>query len=141
MNVFYADDDEEDREIFCSAVEEINPTIHVILSKDGQEALNILKTQTESPDFIFLDINMPRMNGIECLIKLKADNRLKSVPVIMYSTTADSREINKMKMLGAAGFIQKSSSFEELKRTIHKVLKREYFYNSSEHLKLYSPQE
>ena len=84
---------------------------------------------------------MPRMNGIECLINLKADNRLKSVPVIMYSTTADSREINKMKMLGAAGFIQKTSSFEELKRTIHKVLKCEYFYNSSEHLKLYSPQE
>lgn len=126
MNVFYADDDEEDREIFCSAVQQINPTIRVILSKDGQEALDILKTQIESPDFIFLDINMPRMNGIECLVKLKADNRLKRVPVIMYSTTADSKEINKMKMLGAEGFIQKASSFEKLKQTIHKVLTREY---------------
>ena len=126
MNVFYADDDEEDREIFCSAVQEINPAIHVILSKDGQEALDVLRIRKEPPDFIFLDINMPRMNGIECLVKLKADNRLKSVPVIMYSTTADSKEVTKLKMLGAEGFIQKASSFEKLKQTLHKVLTREY---------------
>lgn len=111
MKVFYADDDEEDREIFCSAVEQISPAIHVILSKDGQEALDILKTQIESPDFIFLDINMPRMNGI--------------VPVIMYSTTADRAEVKKLKMLGAEDFIQKGSSFEKLKQSIHKILTSE----------------
>ena|SRR5688500_5439946 len=69
---------------------------------------------------------MPRMNGIECVVKFKADNRLKSQPVIMYSTTADSSEVKQMRMLGAEDFIQKASSFEKLKQSIHKVLRSEY---------------
>src|SRR5687767_11638242 len=110
MNIFYADDDEDDREIFCIAIEQINPAIKVTFSRDGQEALNILTTQSTPPNFIFLDVNMPKMNGVECLIKLKSDNRLKNIPVIMYSTTSDSNEINKLLLLGAADFVVKVPS-------------------------------
>src|SRR5688500_17787406 len=92
MNLFYADDDQEDREMFCEAIRQINPAIKVTLSKDGVEALEILSSQQELPDFIFLDINMPRMNGIECMAKLKSDDRLKTIPVIIYSTTTNSGE-------------------------------------------------
>jgi CheY-like chemotaxis protein len=123
MNVFYADDDEEDREIFCDALQQINPAIKVTLSKDGHEALEILSAQKKSPDFIFLDINMPRMNGIECMARLKSDSRLKSIPVIICSTTTDTSEVRKLIMLGAEDFIPKGSSFEKLKESIHKVLK------------------
>lgn len=126
MNIFYADDDEEDREIFCDAIQQINPAIKIILSRDGQEALEILSTQKQSPNFIFLDINMPRMNGIECLTRLKSDNRFKRIPVIIYSTTSDRNEVNKMKMLGAVDFIPKAHSFENLIESIHKVLTKQY---------------
>lgn len=128
MNIFYADDDAEDREIFCDVIQQLNLGIRVVLSKDGQEALEILNLQTPPPDFIFLDINMPRVNGIECLVKLKSDDRLKTVPVIIYSTTPDSREVKKMILLGAEEFISKANSFEGLKESIRKVLMKEYTF-------------
>jgi len=126
MKIFYADDDAEDREMFCDVIQQINPAIKVVLSKDGHEALKILNLQTPLPDLIFLDINMPRVNGIECLIKIKSDDRLKTVPVIIYSTTADSREVKKMILLGAEGFISKVNSLGELKDSIRKVLMKDY---------------
>lgn len=126
MEIFYADDDAEDREIFLEAIKGINPAIKVVLSKDGQEALEILSIQKKAPDFIFLDINMPEVNGIECLIRLKSDDRLKAVPVIIHSTTTDSREEQKLISLGADEFISKSSSFEKLKERLHKVLTKKY---------------
>lgn len=122
MNIFYADDDAEDREIFCDAIQQINPAIKVVLSKDGQEAFDILTSQEEAPDYIFLDINMPKMNGIECMAMLKSDIRLKSIPVIIYSTTPNTSEVKKILLLGAEDFIPKASSFEKLKESIHKVL-------------------
>ena len=76
--------------------------------------MEFLKVQT--PDFIFLDINMPKVNGIECLIKLKSDSRLKRIPVIIYSTTSDENEVRKIMMLGAHDFISKAISFDELKK-------------------------
>jgi CheY-like chemotaxis protein len=123
MNLFYADDDPEDREMFCDAIRQINPAIKVTLSKDGVEALEILSSQQESPDFIFLDINMPRMNGIECMAKLKSDDRLKAIPVIIYSTTTNSGEVEKLMTLGAEDFIAKANSFAKLKESIHTVLR------------------
>ena len=126
MTILYADDDAEDREIFFEAIQEINPVIKVLLSKDGQDALEILGVLKQTPDFIFLDINMPRVNGMECLIRLKSDERLKTVPVIIHSTTMDSQEEKKLILLGADEFISKPNSFEELKGSLHKVLAKKY---------------
>jgi len=132
MNVFYADDDAEDREMFCEAMQQINPAIVVTLSKDGQEALEILGAQEQPQNFIFLDINMPRMNGIECLVKLKSDDRLKDIPVIICSTTSDSKEVKKFIMLGAEAFVPKAGSFEALKESLHKVLAKGALYFNSQ---------
>jgi CheY-like chemotaxis protein len=126
MNIFYADDDAEDREIFCEVMQQIDPDIKVVLSRDGHEALEILSAQVNIPDFIFLDINMPRMNGIECLAKLKSDVRLNGIPVIIYSTTSDSRELKKLLMLGAEDYVPKASSFEKLKESLREVLTRKH---------------
>ena len=126
MNIFYADDDSDDREIFCTAIEQIDPAIIVTLSRNGQEAMETLTTQALPPKFIFLDVNMPRMNGIECLIQLKSDNRLKNIPVVIYSTTSDINEINKLLLLGADDFITKVASFEKLTASLHQVLTKEH---------------
>jgi CheY-like chemotaxis protein len=122
MNILYADDDADDREIFCEAIKEINPAIKVVLGKDGEETLKILSLQKDLPNLIFLDINMPKMDGIECLVKLKSDNRLKGIPVIIYSTTSNKSDQSKIALLGASDFILKGNSFESVKKSLHKIL-------------------
>ena len=126
MNIFYADDDDDDREIFCEVMEEINPAIKVVLGKDGVETLKILSLQKELPDLIFLDINMPRMDGIECLGKIKLDDRLKGIPVIIYSTTSNKSDKTKIALLGASDFILKGNSLESVKESLHKILTSQY---------------
>lgn len=126
MLVFYADDDAEDREIFCEAIQQINPGIKVILARNGLEALQILQSLEEVPNFIFLDINMPAMSGRECLIKLKLIDRVKVVPVVIYSTTSDQSELKRLILSGAQDYIVKGNSFEKVKDSIHKVLTKKY---------------
>src|SRR5688572_111515 len=129
MNILYADDDADDREIFCEAIKEINPAIKVVLGKDGEETLKILSVQKELPQVIFLDINMPKMDGIECLIKLKSDDRLKGIPVIIYSTTSNKNDQTKIALLGASDFILKGNSFESVKESLDKILTSHYGFN------------
>lgn len=126
MIIFYADDDAEDREIFCDALGEIDPDIKTILAQNGQEALTILANSTELPSYIFLDINMPAMTGKECLVKIKEIERLKNIPVIMYSTTSDKAEINNVIQLGAQDFLPKTYSFGDLVEHLKVVLSREW---------------
>ena len=129
MNILYADDDADDREIFCEAIKEINPAIKVVLGKDGEETLKILSVQKELPNLIFLDINMPKMDGIECLVKLKLDDRLKGIPVIIYSTTSNENDQTKIALLGASNFILKGNSFENVKESLDKILASHYGFN------------
>ena len=129
MNILYADDDADDREIFCEAIKEINPGIKVVLGKDGEETLKILSVQKELPQLIFLDINMPKMDGVECLVKLKSDDRLKGIPVIIYSTTSNENDQTKIALLGASDFILKGNSFESVKESLDKVLASQYGFN------------
>ena len=71
---FLVDDDADDVSIFKEILREVNPSIALVSAADGQEALKFLKHQQDNyPDVIFLDLNMPRMNGKECLSELKKD--------------------------------------------------------------------
>ena len=108
------DDDPEDREFFCDAMREIDPAITCLLAGSGTEALGLLQSITVLPDYIFLDINMPMMDGKQCLKTLKSIPHLKSIPVIMYSTSTDTREIRECYKLGAEDFLIKPHSFEKL---------------------------
>ena len=93
---------------------------------DGEETLKILSVQKELPHLIFLDINMPKMDGIECLAKLKSDDRLKSIPVIIYSTTSNKSDQSRIALLGASDFILKGNSFESVKDSLNKILESQY---------------
>lgn len=83
------DDDSDDQEIFVSAAAEVNSGTACQVISDAQDALSFLKQTTDLPDLIFLDINMPKMNGFEFLVELKKEKRLQGIPVIFYSTTKD----------------------------------------------------
>src|SRR4051812_39821403 len=107
MLVYYIDDDPEDIEIFSEAIKKIDSSIQCITSTHAIQALETLKNLKHSPDYIFLDINMPLMNGKECLTEIKKVSALKETPVIMYSTSTNTNEIKECYALGASDFLIK----------------------------------
>jgi len=123
MTILNVDDDLEDIEIFCDAVNEIDPAIVCLIAKSADEALQILNSDIELPSYIFLDINMPKVDGNACLREIKKDRRLNKIPVIMYSTHTRKTDIQTDKELNA-GFLVKQNSFNELVQELRKVLVR-----------------
>lgn len=118
-----ADDDSDDSELFCEAVNEIDESIVCYLAADGGEVLEKLEDKTfDVPDVIFLDINMPEVNGWECLKALKSQPAYRRVPVIIYSTSSAERDIQKAYDLGAAYFLTKPDNYNVLKRFIGQVV-------------------
>ena len=75
------------------------------------------------PDFIFLDINLPKMDGFECLEEIKKDAGLKDIPVIIYTTSKSKKDYEKSQLLGAAGFLSKPSLFQEFKNELKSILR------------------
>jgi CheY-like chemotaxis protein len=122
IQCFLIDDDMDDQEIFAMALGEIDQSIRCMTANDGVEALETLSDKTLVPDFIFLDINMPRMNGLECLRALKDLKHLKDTEVIMYSTTSDQRLIDKSMQFGASDFLVKPSALSTLTQKLADVL-------------------
>jgi len=117
-NVFLlVDDDSDDSELFGEAIQENNPEIAVHVATNGREAFNVLN-EIEQPDLIFLDINMPIMNGWECLAKLKISAEYKNIPVIMYSTSSHKKDIDLAAETGAITFLSKPHDYQELRRIL-----------------------
>lgn len=112
--LFLIDDDQDDREIFQEAVASCDPNIEMLFAGDGVEALEILGSSKIHPDIIFLDYNMPRMNGLECLRRLKGNSETKNIPTIMYTTSGDREEEKVVLLLGADYYMQKTVSFDSL---------------------------
>lgn len=102
------DDDQDDQEIFSMALEDVNSNIQCIMASNGLAALEKLTAITPLiPDYIFIDMNMPKMNGMECLREIQKLHYLKDTAVFMYSTSSDEKMIEKSKALGAKDVIVK----------------------------------
>ena len=116
---FLIDDDIDDQEIFTLVLKSVNPSITCITANDGIEAITKLTAEeTFNPDFIFLDLNMPRMDGKECLQEIKKIDRLIRVPVIIYSTSTEQNDVLVTRALGASGYLEKQSSVAELRNRL-----------------------
>ena len=122
MITLYIDDDIEDTEIFEEAITSVDPNVVFYSAADGHEGFRILEQITVVPDFIFLDVNMPRMNGKEFLNQIKKKVTFRSIPVIMYSTTSHAEEIRNYKKMGAFAFVKKPDSFKTLQEVLHKII-------------------
>ncbi len=122
------DDDKDDRFFFRSAIRKNNPSFECIEAENGVEALQQLRSTDALPDFIFLDLNMPKMDGRECLMELKKDKILKNIPVIIYSTSEYKLDKEVTKELGADFFLTKLSDIyplpEELVKAMNKVAEK-----------------
>lgn len=111
---FLIDDDEDDLELFITALHEVNKPITCLTAKNGVTALKMLEDENLSPDYIFLDLNMPVMNGKEFLSEIKTRHRLRNIPVIILSTSSDYRDKTETLALGASAFITKPASLSRL---------------------------
>lgn len=107
------------------ALNNIDEAINCITANDGIDALKKLSLDNNfTPDFIFLDLNMVRMNGRECLVEIKKIQRLQEVPIIIYSTSSELKDISETKLLGAADYIIKPPSMTQLEKRLEQVLRR-----------------
>jgi len=125
--ILLAEDDEDDRYLFVDALNEIDRTIQCNTATNGKKALQVLKKSEKLPDILFLDINMPTMNGLDCLQKVKKDIRLARLPVVIFTTSRNAEDIELTHRLGANVFLTKPSNYEELKLKLEKILNLDFY--------------
>ena len=126
INILIVDDDADDRELFMDAIKEVDADIKCTTAIDGKQALECLKSNYKTlPDFIFLDLRMPRSSGKKCLLEIKRDEQLKSIPVIIYTTSKDVEEAKELREMGAVHFISKPSDPDEIYYIVSFVLEEQ----------------
>ena len=122
ITILLADDDEDDRFFFEEVLKEMSLATRLKTVDDGAKLMDYLSKGSQSlPDVLFLDINMPKKNGFECLTAIKHNDRLKPIPVVIYSTALDKDGASKLYNEGAHYYLRKCD-FNNLKRCIEQVL-------------------
>lgn len=123
--IFLVDDDYDDQELFAIALKRTNVEVNCVFADDGTAAIQKLQQSDQfSADIIFLDMNMPKMNGLQCLEKLRSIDKLKDTPVFLYSTFADARMIERNRIAGATDTIIKPSNLKDLTSILSELLKK-----------------
>lgn len=122
QKLLLADDDMDDRLFFQDAVEDLYTTSDLTTVIDGVELMEFLYQNVgQLPDILFLDLNMPRKTGCECLVEIKANEKLRDIPVVIFSTSLDVEKINELYDHGAHYYIRKPGDFNNLKKVIHEA--------------------
>ena len=128
-----ADDDEDDRLFFTDAFEELKINTIVNTVNNGRELLNFLNhPETVLPNIIFLDLNMPILNGIECLKEIKRDDKFKDIAIAIYSTSSSDQDVENTFILGANIYIKKPSNFNDLKKILSDVVIINWQYHTND---------
>lgn len=122
IRIFIAEDDIDDVEIFELALNEIHKDVELTTALNGKELFQKLRNATIVPNLIFLDINMPVMNGYECIKILRSEAAYKDIPVIVLSTSANPPDIDFMYNHGATCYITKPIKFSDYKRVLNSVI-------------------
>jgi CheY-like chemotaxis protein len=128
VKILLADDDVIDRELFIDAMKATEISYVVDEVKNGQEVLDYLKACRQYPDFIFLDLNMPIVDGREALTKIKNSEKYRVIPVFVLSTSSSQHDVFESYHAGANLFLVKPPSYESLITTLKNILQ---LYQSS----------
>lgn len=127
-----ADDDEDDRLFFTDAFDELKINTIVNTVKDGRELMNFLNhPDTVLPNIIFLDLNMPILNGVDCLKEIKENHKFKDIAIAIYSTSSSEQDIENTFVLGANIYIKKPSNFDELKKILSEIVVINWQYHTN----------
>lgn len=130
--IILADDDEDDRLFFTDAFEEIKISTKVQTFENGAELMNYLnKDDATLPEILFLDLNMPKKNGIECLHEIKENDKFKNMAVAIYSTSSSEEHIEETFVRGANIYIKKPSDFKTLKKVLQDVVTMNWQFHTS----------
>lgn len=123
LNVLLADDDKDDRLFFKMALDALSTPTELETVVDGEKLMVYLAENPKNlPDVLFLDLNMPRKNGFECLTEIRQDKTLKNLPVIIFSTSYEQEVVNQLFINGAKYFMRKPAEFSQLKIIIEKTV-------------------
>lgn len=115
LTLLIVDDDEDDRRLFIESTKEVDENIICIEAAGGQEALDYLNEVSNAlPDYIFLDLRMPKVSGQKCLDEIKKEKRLADIPIFIYSTSTDKDDIKALGEQGAVMFISKPTDPGEI---------------------------
>lgn len=132
IHIILADDDQDDRLFFTDAFEELDMNTKVKTCNDGVELMDHLNgVGTVLPNVLFLDLNMPKKDGIECLNEIKANSNMSDIAIAIYSTSASEEDIEETFVLGANIYIIKPSSFTQLKKLLSEVVSINWQYHTN----------
>jgi len=133
LYILLADDDEDDRLFFKDAIEAVKVKTKLEMVNDGQQLMDYLNREgSVLPHVIFLDLNMPRKSGMECLEEIRRDEKLKAIPIAIYSTSSSEKDIHNTLIKGANIYITKPNDFQKLKKVISHVISINWQYHTSE---------
>ncbi len=122
-NLILADDDIDDCIFFQEALEDLSLHAGIQIAHNGIELMRLLNTKLDNlPDILFLDLNMPRKTGLECLSEIKLSKNLKNIPVIVFTTSYDDKVVDLLYEKGANYFMRKPGEFSKLKQLIYKAI-------------------
>ncbi|MDD7886621.1 response regulator [Flavivirga sp. 57AJ16] len=132
IHIILADDDEDDRMFFTDAFDELKIGTKVKTFNDGIYLMDYLNSNNcELPHVLFLDLNMPRKSGLECLYEIKANPKFNDIAIAIYSTSASEEDIEKTFVQGANIYIKKPSSFKVLKKVLSEVVTTNWQYHTN----------
>lgn len=132
INIILADDDRDDRLFFTDAFEELRMNTKVNTYNDGVELMDFLNSDDAiMPNVLFLDLNMPKKSGIECLNEIKASGKMSEIAIAIYSTSASEEDIEETFVLGANIYIKKPSDFKSLKKVLAEVVSINWQYHTN----------
>jgi CheY-like chemotaxis protein len=123
LNILLADDDIDDCDFFDDALNDLAYSTKLTSVNDGVKLMDLLLSESANyPDLIFLDLNMPRKSGMECLLEIKATDSLNHIPIIIYSTSLDRDVLDLLYKNGAHYYLRKPGEFSVLKSSIQKAI-------------------
>ncbi len=132
IHILLADDDADDRMIFRDAFEELKMKTYVQTVNDGVELMNYLNTDdAKLPHVLFLDLNMPLKNGLQCLEEIRKSKKLRELSVAIYSTSSSEANIEETFIKGANIYIKKPTEFATLKKVLSEVMAINWQYQTS----------
>ncbi len=130
--ILLADDDEADRLLFTEAFSELSIKTTVRTVNDGMQLIEWLNKEDNTlPHFLFLDLNMPRKNGMECLKEIRSNEKLRNIFIAIYSTSYNEKDMEETFVNGANVYITKPSDFNELKQILYKAVSATLIYEGN----------
>jgi CheY-like chemotaxis protein len=130
IRILLADDDESDRLLFTEAFAELKIKTTVYTTNNGVELMERLNMKDlRLPHLIFLDLNMPLKNGLECLKEIRSDEKLKDISIAIYSTSENEKDVEETFVNGANVYITKPNNFGTLKQVLQKAVLYSHLYH------------